>query len=192
MPVAEIQTNAIHERLVADGEAVVVNGQVDDLSAERRGNEGANARTRRVERILAGRVTAPMYDRDAWRFRNRPARRELKGKSASIRSMRPSFTILLALSLAACARVQYRFDAGTGGVSARDLERRLTAFAHDSMMGREAGTIWNQKATDYVAAEFREARSATRGRERRLLPDRSNIRPSDARYSRTGAQRHRP
>ncbi|HEV8214546.1 MAG TPA: M28 family peptidase, partial [Gemmatimonadaceae bacterium] len=29
------------------------------------------------------------------------------------------------------------------------------AFAHDSMMGREAGTIWNFKATDYVAAQFR-------------------------------------
>jgi hypothetical protein len=35
------------------------------------------------------------------------------------------------------------------------LEIRLTAFANDSMMGREAGTPWNAKATDYVAAEFR-------------------------------------
>jgi hypothetical protein len=40
-------------------------------------------------------------------------------------------------------------------ITAHDLERRLTAFAHDSMMGREAGTIWNTKATDYVAGEFR-------------------------------------
>ena len=36
------------------------------------------------------------------------------------------------------------------------MESRLTAFAHDSMMGREAGTVWNTKATDYVAAEFRK------------------------------------
>ena len=36
------------------------------------------------------------------------------------------------------------------------METRLTAFAHDSMMGREAGTLWNAKATDYVAAEFRK------------------------------------
>lgn len=43
-----------------------------------------------------------------------------------------------------------------GAITARDLERRLTAFAHDSMMGREAGTIWNTKATDYVAGEFRK------------------------------------
>ncbi|HEX8942337.1 MAG TPA: M28 family peptidase [Gemmatimonadaceae bacterium] len=35
------------------------------------------------------------------------------------------------------------------------METRLTAFAHDSMMGREAGTVWNTKATDYVAGEFR-------------------------------------
>ena len=30
------------------------------------------------------------------------------------------------------------------------------AFAHDSTMGREAGTVWNTKATDYIAAEFRK------------------------------------
>jgi hypothetical protein len=39
-------------------------------------------------------------------------------------------------------------------ITARDLEVRLTAFAHDSMMGREAGTIWGAKASDYVAAQF--------------------------------------
>jgi Peptidase family M28 len=46
-------------------------------------------------------------------------------------------------------------SAAPGVISERDLELRLTAFAHDTMMGREAGTIWNVKATDYVAAQFR-------------------------------------
>ena len=40
-------------------------------------------------------------------------------------------------------------------VTARSLQARLTAFAHDTMMGREAGTIWNERATDYVAGQFR-------------------------------------
>jgi Peptidase family M28 len=43
----------------------------------------------------------------------------------------------------------------SGAISTRDLELRLTAFTHDTMMGREAGTIWNVKASDYVAAQFR-------------------------------------
>ena len=44
----------------------------------------------------------------------------------------------------------------SASITARDLEIRLTAFAHDTMMGREAGTIWNVKATDYVAAQFQQ------------------------------------
>ena len=47
-------------------------------------------------------------------------------------------------------------SATSAGITARDLEMRLTAFAHDTMMGREAGTIWNVKATDYVAAQFQQ------------------------------------
>jgi hypothetical protein len=46
--------------------------------------------------------------------------------------------------------------ATAAAITARDLESRLTAFAHDTMMGREAGTIWNVKATDYVAAQFQQ------------------------------------
>ncbi len=44
----------------------------------------------------------------------------------------------------------------SAAITARDLESRLTAFAHDTMMGREAGTIWNVKATDYVASQFQQ------------------------------------
>jgi hypothetical protein len=39
-------------------------------------------------------------------------------------------------------------------ITAHDLEVRLTALAHDTSMGREAGTIWNTKATDWVAQQF--------------------------------------
>jgi hypothetical protein len=56
----------------------------------------------------------------------------------------------------ACVRVRGASPSGSpGAITARDLEIRLTAFSHDSTMGREAGTAWNTKATDYVAAEFR-------------------------------------
>jgi len=38
-------------------------------------------------------------------------------------------------------------------ITTADLRARLEIFAHDSMMGREAGTIYNDKGTDYLAAE---------------------------------------
>ena len=40
-------------------------------------------------------------------------------------------------------------------ITADDMRLRIFAFAHDSMLGREAGTLGNVKATDHVAAEFR-------------------------------------
>lgn len=40
-------------------------------------------------------------------------------------------------------------------ITADDLRVRLTTFAHDSMMGRESGTLGNYKATEYLAAEAR-------------------------------------
>lgn len=39
-------------------------------------------------------------------------------------------------------------------IAAEDLRTRLGILAHDSMMGREAGTLGNYKATAYIAAEF--------------------------------------
>lgn len=65
---------------------------------------------------------------------------------------------LAAATVAACAPTR---PAGTtptvGGWSAAittaDLRARVHAFAADSMMGREAPGPWNQKATDYLAAE---------------------------------------
>jgi hypothetical protein len=41
-------------------------------------------------------------------------------------------------------------------ITPEDLEVRLTAFAADSMMGREAGTYWGQKGAEYVAGELKK------------------------------------
>lgn len=40
-------------------------------------------------------------------------------------------------------------------ISAADLMTRLYQFADDSMMGRQTGTPWNSKGTDYIAAEVK-------------------------------------
>ena len=41
-------------------------------------------------------------------------------------------------------------------ITAEDMRLRIFALPHDSMVGREAGTHGNVKATDYVAAELRQ------------------------------------
>jgi hypothetical protein len=42
----------------------------------------------------------------------------------------------------------------TGAITPLDLMTRLYKFADDSMMGRLAGTPWNDKGTDYIASEL--------------------------------------
>jgi hypothetical protein len=39
-------------------------------------------------------------------------------------------------------------------ITSADLRARVGIFAHDSMMGRAAGTPWNDKGTDYIAREL--------------------------------------
>jgi hypothetical protein len=41
----------------------------------------------------------------------------------------------------------------SAAISVEDLRLRLEIVAHDSMMGRQAGTIYNDKATDWIASE---------------------------------------
>ena len=43
----------------------------------------------------------------------------------------------------------------TGAITPIDLMTRVYKFADDSMMGRLAGTPWNDKGTDYIAAEMK-------------------------------------
>ena len=45
--------------------------------------------------------------------------------------------------------------ATSAGITEADLRARLYVYAADSMLGREAGTPGNVKATDYIAAELR-------------------------------------
>lgn len=76
-----------------------------------------------------------------------------------MRSIRSVAVILLLAGPTSCIRPRVASPTAAGtsaAITPRDLEVRLTAFAHDSMMGREAGTVWNAKATDYVASEFRK------------------------------------
>ena len=65
----------------------------------------------------------------------------------------------LVLATSACAGRQPVATTGAGGtsapISAADLRARLYLYADDSMLGRRVGTIGNQKATDYLAAEAR-------------------------------------
>ena len=66
--------------------------------------------------------------------------------------------LFLALTCLACAPVP---PAGiitpvgptTAGITPADLRLRMEIVADDSMMGRESGTIYNDKATDYISAE---------------------------------------
>jgi hypothetical protein len=42
---------------------------------------------------------------------------------------------------------------GSDAITAAALEAQLTTFAHDSMLGRESGTLGNFKGTEFLAAE---------------------------------------
>jgi hypothetical protein len=96
---------------------------------------------------------------------------------------RALITVLAApVLLAGCVRVSPGPSSpGTSpAITAEDLRVRLTAFAADSMMGREAGTIWNVKATDWVADQFRRYGLEPAGDSGTFFQTVPNIRPRDA------------
>jgi hypothetical protein len=69
--------------------------------------------------------------------------------------IQPLALCITMLASTACVRTKATPSGGTSpAITENDLRVRLYAFAADSMMGREAGTIWNVKATDYVASQF--------------------------------------
>ena len=74
---------------------------------------------------------------------------------------RPCLIALLAIVLPTLAGAQtalplkHRPAPTEPSITARDLETRLYIFADDSMQGREAGTVGNVKATNYIAAELK-------------------------------------
>src|SRR5689334_21023110 len=64
-------------------------------------------------------------------------------------------------------------------ITPEDLEVRLTAFAADSMMGREAGTYWGEKAADYVAGELQKIGVQPAGENGGFFQIVPNIHPRD-------------
>jgi hypothetical protein len=84
-------------------------------------------------------------------------------------SLRSRLVVPAALVAAACAPagpaptlvpdpaapVAARVARTAPAITVEDLRYRLLIFAHDSMLGREAGTLGNVKATNYLAQELR-------------------------------------
>jgi hypothetical protein len=70
--------------------------------------------------------------------------------------------LIAACAIAACASAPQQTSAAAqngdassrAAISAADLRTRVGIFADDSMMGRAAGTPWNDKGTDYIAREL--------------------------------------
>jgi hypothetical protein len=63
--------------------------------------------------------------------------------------------MVVALLLAGCVHAgPAPANPDSPNIAPRDLEVWLAAFSHDSTMGREAGTVWDAKAADWVAAQF--------------------------------------
>src|SRR5262249_49766525 len=91
--------------------------------------------------------------------------------------------VFLTATLAtACVRVSVSPTDSSPLIDAHDMEQRLTAFAHDTMMGREAGTIWNLKATDYVASQFKAFGLKPAGENGTWFQTVPNIRPRDTTF----------
>ena len=97
---------------------------------------------------------------------------------------------LTVAALSACGRPATSASPSgtTAEITARDLRLRLTAFADDSMMGREAGTIWNAKAAGWVADQFRRYGLQAAGENNTYFQTVPDIRPSDATTTRADAR----
>jgi hypothetical protein len=72
----------------------------------------------------------------------------------------------------------------TAAITSHDLQLRLAAFSSDTAMGREAGTIWNEKATDYVAAQFQRLGLQPAGENGTYFQTVPNIRVRDSTMTR--------
>jgi hypothetical protein len=92
-----------------------------------------------------------------------------------------AFTLAAVAAFAgACVRTNAGSPRGTSAaISANDLQLRLTAFANDTSMGREAGTIWNERATDYVAAQFQRLGLRSAGENGTYFQTVPTLRPRD-------------
>ena len=68
----------------------------------------------------------------------------------------------------------------SAAITPLDLGVRLAAFAHDSMMGRQAGTYWGEKAGDYVADQFKRLGVQPAGENGGYFQVVPGIKPRDA------------
>ncbi|HEY4130187.1 MAG TPA: M28 family peptidase [Gemmatimonadaceae bacterium] len=94
-----------------------------------------------------------------------------------------------AVVLVGCTHLSNPSPATTSAaITPHDLEVRLTALADDSTMGREAGTIWNTKATDWVALQFRELGLRPMGENGTYFQSVPNIRVRDTAVTRGDAR----
>jgi Peptidase family M28 len=66
-----------------------------------------------------------------------------------------SFLLPAAAAAQSALPLKHAAQPTTGAITAADLMTRLYIYADDSMMGREAGTAGDVKATAYIAAEAR-------------------------------------
>jgi hypothetical protein len=98
------------------------------------------------------------------------------------------WTVLIAsVTVTACAPATTGAPAPTAtsaAITAKDLAVRLSAFASDTMMGREAGTIWDEKATSWIADQFARYGLRAAGENGTFFQTVPNIRVRD-----TSAQR---
>jgi hypothetical protein len=77
----------------------------------------------------------------------------------SIRSLARALALSCVAGIAAAQRpelpLKHSPQPTSAAISAADLVTRLYIFADDSMMGREVGTVYHLKATDYIEREVR-------------------------------------
>src|SRR2546423_9733806 len=79
--------------------------------------------------------------------------------------VRPNLLALLGLAVVTATEVsaqgkslplKHAPQPTSAAITPGDLMTRLYIFADDSMMGRQGGTIYNNKGTEYIAAELKK------------------------------------
>ena len=86
--------------------------------------------------------------------------------------------VCLPVAVVACGRATV--PTPSSGITADDLRARLVAFAHDTMMGRDAGTIYDYNATAWIAQQFQSLGLTPAGDSGGWFQTVPGIRPRDA------------
>lgn len=108
----------------------------------------------------------------------------------SMNQSRLGLAVAVGLAISACYLFAGNPDprSTSAAISPTDLRTRLGIYADDSMLGRGAGTIGNQRATQYIANEFRKLQLEPAGDSGTFFQD---IKPAPtARFDVTKAPPH--